>query len=184
MLEASFMVFSNRPFGDRVNLANFLTCIRIAGSVALLKFEPLSESFFIVYLLCGITDVLDGMVARYTHSCDDDFGAKLDSVADLLFYSSMLISLFTQIWEALPNSILIWIGLILLTRLIDYILTAIKFHCFAATHAYLNKLTGFLVFGIPFMVSTSYFAWYAIVGCSVGTYATMQELLQHIIEKN
>ena len=68
-----------------LTLPNFLTALRIAGAACLLFITPLSPAFFIVYTFCGISDVLDGVIARASHSTTE-FGAKLDSAADLLFY--------------------------------------------------------------------------------------------------
>ena len=64
--------------------ANIITVSRILFSVLLLVFSPYSYFFAALYLLCGITDVLDGFVARRLHT-ESEQGAMLDSVADLLF---------------------------------------------------------------------------------------------------
>ena len=42
-----------------------------------------------IYTFAGLTDVLDGWLARKTGRASE-FGARLDSVADLLFYSVLL----------------------------------------------------------------------------------------------
>ena len=43
-----------------------------------------SISFSIMYLFCGITDMVDGTIARKTKSMSE-FGARLDTVADSVF---------------------------------------------------------------------------------------------------
>ena len=68
----------------RLNAADIITLLRIFGTILLLILKPLSVKFFLVSALTGITDVLDGWVARRL-KITDDFGAKIDSVADLLF---------------------------------------------------------------------------------------------------
>ena len=65
-------------------LPNYITALRMVGSVCLIFIRPLSPLFFGVYTLAGITDALDGYIARKTHTASA-FGAKLDSAADLLF---------------------------------------------------------------------------------------------------
>ena len=72
--------------------ANTITALRIAGTVGLVFLTPFSTAFFAVYALTGVTDVLDGWVARRTHTATAG-GAMLDSVADLFFYSVMLLKL-------------------------------------------------------------------------------------------
>ena len=46
------------------NLPNCISAVRILGTASLLFIEPLSDPFLIVYTLSGITDVLDGFIAR------------------------------------------------------------------------------------------------------------------------
>lgn len=49
--------------------------------------------FLVIYTFAGLTDVLDGWIARKTGSASE-FGARLDSVSDLLFYGVILIRFF------------------------------------------------------------------------------------------
>ena len=84
-----------------LTLPNLLTALRIAGAVCMIFMPPLTQAFFIIYTLCGVSDVLDGTIARAWHS-ESDFGARLDSIADLLFYAVMLLRIFPVLWERLP----------------------------------------------------------------------------------
>ena len=86
------------------NTADTITSVRIASSLFLL-FLPLgSVGFLVVYTLTGLTDVLDGWLARKTGTASD-FGARLDSAADLLFYAILLLRLFPVLWQLLPAAI-------------------------------------------------------------------------------
>ena len=68
------------------HIANIITGSRIAFSLPLL-FIPLSSAWFaILYLVCGLTDMVDGTIARKTRSVSK-FGARLDTVADFVFMS-------------------------------------------------------------------------------------------------
>ncbi len=50
-----------------------------------LLFLPLSSAWFsILYLLCGLTDMIDGTIARRTGAVSQ-FGARLDTASDLVF---------------------------------------------------------------------------------------------------
>ena len=86
----------------RLNAANLITLLRIAGTISLLFLKPLSAVFFLIYALTGLTDVLDGWIARKTKTAGD-FGARLDSIADLLFYTVILIRLLPILFAQLPN---------------------------------------------------------------------------------
>ena len=63
-------------------MANVLTICRIVSSIALLIPGTFSPAFFALYAFAGVTDMVDGTVARRTGT-ESEFGAKLDSIADL-----------------------------------------------------------------------------------------------------
>ena len=63
------------------NTADTITSVRIAASLFLLLLPLRSVGFLVVYTLTGLTDVLDGWLARKTGTASD-FGARLDSIAD------------------------------------------------------------------------------------------------------
>ena len=71
---------------------NKLSFIRIIFSLLLFFTKPLSYLFFIIYLICSISDVLDGYVAR-KYNLVTDFGAKLDSITDMTMFLSLIIVL-------------------------------------------------------------------------------------------
>ena len=48
------------------NMANLLAGLRIVCSVALLFFPALSPAFYAIYIAAGLTDMIDGTVARKT----------------------------------------------------------------------------------------------------------------------
>ena len=66
------------------SVANIVTCFRIVGSIVLLPISVFSLEFYITYLLCGLSDMIDGTIARKTNSASE-FGSKLDTVADIIF---------------------------------------------------------------------------------------------------
>ena len=160
------------------NIPNIITSFRILGTLWIIFLTPLKAPFFIAYTLTGVTDALDGLTARLTHTTSD-FGSKLDSVADLLFYLVSLIKLLPLLWELLPRYIWIFVALILLLRVVSYTVSAVKFHCFASRHTVLNKITGALVFAIPYLLLTPAAVIYCFAVCVVGFLATAEELWIH-----
>ena len=94
-------------------LPNYITCLRILGTGFLLFTKPLSVAFFITYLFTGVTDALDGFLARKLNIVSE-FGAKLDSIADLLFYTVLLAKIFPALWETLPWVIWVVLAAVLL----------------------------------------------------------------------
>lgn len=170
---------SRRTARHKLNTADVLTLLRIAGTLALLFLRPLSAGFLWIYALTGLTDVLDGWVARKTKTASE-FGARLDSIADLLFYTVMLLRIFPFLWAALPSDIWYAVAGILILRLATYGIAAVKYHRFASLHTYLNKLTGGAVFLIPFLLPTGYAVLFCWIVCAIAAVAALEELILHL----
>jgi len=79
------------------HLPNIITSLRLVGAIGMLFTKPFSVWFFVLYAFCGISDLADGWIARMTHT-ESEFGAKLDSVADLSFNAVMVIKTFPTLW--------------------------------------------------------------------------------------
>ena len=153
-------------------LANMITGLRIIGSLTLLFFDVPSFPFYITYLLCGFSDMIDGTIARKMGAVSN-FGAKLDTVADFVFMAVCvvkllpMINLFTWLWT--------WIAVIAIIKVINIVLGFIRRKKLVTLHTVLNKTTGFLLFLLPltlqFIVPTYSFA----VVCTIATIAAIQE---------
>lgn len=163
-------------------LPNYISFLRILGTFSLFFVDAASVGFFVIYTLCGISDVVDGVIARATNSTSE-LGAKLDSIADMLFYAVMLVKILPILIDILPTWVWCIVGAILLIRVISYILAAIKFHKFASLHTYMNKLTGFSIFLTPYFVRESFGYDYCVVVCVVAGIASIEELLIHLFRK-
>jgi|GEM_PF-2856967 len=53
------------------NIANMITLIRIIGAFSLLLFKLLSPIFLFLYVVCGISDILGGYIARTTSALEE-----------------------------------------------------------------------------------------------------------------
>ena len=163
-------------------LPNIISVIRMAGTVWLLFMKPLSPLFMVVYTLTGVTDALDGAIAR-KYGTTSELGAKLDSIADLLFYTVILIRIFPVMWVTLPKVIWVAVAAILVVRGCAYATFARKYHHFASLHTYLNKATGIMVFGVAYMIRTPVAIPYCWSVCAVAMLASLEELLIHVTSK-
>ncbi|MBQ3003727.1 MAG: CDP-alcohol phosphatidyltransferase family protein [Clostridia bacterium] len=162
-----------------LNIPNIITSLRIVGTVLMLPAESMSAWFFVLYSFTGLTDVLDGFIARKTNTTTP-LGTKLDSVADLLFYAAMFYKIFPTLSEVLPLGVWIGIGIAVLIRLCAYATAAIKYKRFASLHSWLNKVTGFMVFGLPYMIVTPFAVAYSYLGCAVAIFASASEFVLHL----
>ena len=87
-------------------LANIISLSRVAGSIVLFCCKSLSKTFLAVYIFCGLTDLIDGPVARKTNSTST-LGATLDTVGDVLTYLALTKILIVK--KLVPWWILVWI---------------------------------------------------------------------------
>lgn len=161
-------------------IANCITGTRIVGATVLLFLEPFTKPFYIVYLLCGFSDAIDGLVARLTGTAGK-FGAKLDSIADLLFYSSALLKQLPELWVRLPYWIWILVGATVVVRIACYTLAAVRTRQMAALHTYGNKASGLAVFLIPFaLLLPRVTIPYCAVAALIAAAASVHELTIHL----
>ena len=73
------------PSRDRGRLTvNFLSVSRIILCLPLLLVEAMTVPFWVLYVIAGTTDMLDGFLAR-RWGVESKFGARLDSLADFVF---------------------------------------------------------------------------------------------------
>ncbi len=49
-------------------LPNILTLLRMLGAAALIGLDANRAAFWLVYMLCGLSDMLDGLLARRLHA--------------------------------------------------------------------------------------------------------------------
>ena len=161
--------------------ATSITIIRIIGAVALLFTEPLSVLFYIIYCICGISDISDGYIARKTNTVSKT-GVVLDSVADLIFVAVMLYIFIPIIsWELW---LLCWITGIAFVRVVSLIIGFAKYRAFAFLHTYANKITGIALFCFPFFYQLIDLTITAIVLCSIASLSALEELTINLKEKN
>ncbi len=162
------------------HLPNIISGFRIFCSLVLLFLKPLSALFFIIYIICGASDFLDGYIARKTKHTSQ-LGATIDSIADTIFFSVLLI-LFLPLLR-IPLWILIWIGVIIIIRVTSLITGMVKYRTFAFLHTYANKATGFAVFCFPFLYNWLGLTVTAILLCGMASLSALEELIINFISK-
>jgi len=131
-------------------MANIITGIRIICALGMLASPELNNVFFLFYILGGITDILDGPIARKTGKANS-FGAKFDTIADFIFAIVVIYKVFQEVY--LPNWIYIWIAVILIIKITSAILAFKKSNEIFANHSLLNKVCGVIVFLAPFFIT-------------------------------
>lgn len=153
-------------------MANLITGIRILASAALLFFPALSPAFYVPYIAAGISDMIDGPVARRTHTVSD-FGARLDTAADFVLVAACLIKLLPVL--DVPVWLYVWIGVIALIKAVNFVSGYVMQKRFVALHTPMNKATGVLLFLLPLTLSCIELKYSAVPVCAVATFAAVQE---------
>lgn len=154
------------------HIANILTGCRIFGSILLLFFPAFSLAFYIVYLFCGFSDMIDGTVARKTNSTSQ-FGSQLDTIADLVLVMVAIFKLLPVIH--LPGWLWIWGGAIAVIKLANIVLGFVRSKKFVAYHSVFNKTTGLLCFLLPLTLQFIEPSYSFVMVCIIATIAAVQE---------
>ena len=106
------------------HLPNILSLLRMVGAVALLLSDVSGVLFGVLYIVCGISDIADGWLARKL-KCATRTGALLDSLADICFVAC-LCPLLLPILE-LPQWLWLWAGVIVAIKVVNQ-LSALVMH--------------------------------------------------------
>ena len=131
-------------------IANIITFCRILGSIGLLFCPVFSACFYGLYIFCGLTDMVDGTIARKTGAVSE-FGSSLDTVADLLFV------------------------IVSFVKLVNLVRGFTQTKQIPALHTIANKATGLCLFLLPLTMSFVDLRYTAPVVCVLATIAAIQE---------
>ena len=160
------------PSRDRGRLTvNLLSMSRIALCLPLLLVDAMTMTFWVLYLIAGLTDMLDGFLAR-RWGVESKFGARLDSLADFVFVLVVGYKLFSYL--KLPATLWMMIGLVALVKVINAICSYVN-NRIEYLHTKANKLTGFLLFIGMMAIGQSYFVPAAWAIACIALFAAIQE---------
>ena len=129
------------------NLANYISISRIIISIFLLIPETFSIYFYIMYVYCGISDIIFIFVA--------------------------MIKILLKL--SLTNVVIIWIAIIIIIKIINVISSYVYYKRIILLHTIANKITGFILFITPFIIVNIDSIVFEIVICSIATFAAVQE---------
>jgi len=147
---------ADSPFSGRAEtivkwLPNTLSIFRMVLSLSLIFVEGKEVGFIVLYALCGLTDWADGFIARKLN-CVTTLGARLDSIADLTFSFVLLYLIYSHQWLRLNSLLIVCLLLIAGIRIMNMMITGIKFRRWNVMHTIANKMTGLVIFlFLPFL---------------------------------
>ena len=154
------------------SLPNAISALRFLGAFCLLFFGVESCAFWVIYFVCGLSDMEDGYLARKL-GYESQVGALLDSLADLAFVICCCFKLMPAL--AFPKWLWIWGGVIVATKVINQISALVMYKKCIFPHTIANKVTGVLLFvGVPLTVFLESIVPMVIIAV-VATCAAVQE---------
>ena len=152
------------------HIPNIITILRFLGATCLFFCNPAGVAFWVIYGLCGISDMLDGYLARKLNA-ESKTGAVLDSVADICFVACCAIRLIPVV--QIPTWLWIWAASIVAVKLINQVSALILYRRLIFPHTMANKLTGLLLF---LTVPTVFWSVVPVaIVAGVATFASVQE---------
>lgn len=157
------------------HLANCITLGRVLFSAGLLFTELWTAGFYLLYTLAGLSDLLDGPVARKTGSASRN-GAMLDSAADGVFCLVLLRKLLPVWTETFPWWTVPAAALVAAVRLAAYLTASLKNGRFTALHTLSNKLAGIMLFCAPYLLPWANRGAVCLAVCGVPVCSAAEEL--------
>ena len=153
-------------------MANIITGCRILCSILLLFVPAFSSTFYILYLVAGFTDMVDGPIARKTNTANE-FGSRLDTIADIVFVAACMIKLLPVL--TIPTWLCVWIGVIAIIKVFNIISGYIVQKKLVAKHTIMNKVTGAVLFILPLTLSVVDLKYSGGFICTIAILAAIQE---------
>jgi len=163
------------------NLANIITLIRIFLSLFLLFFyNKVTPTFLIIFTIAACTDLIDGTIARMTHT-ESMIGSVFDTIADVLLSLNILkVAILTGI---LKGKLLIWLIIIFVIALASPFIAYYKFNKFYFVHSITAKIVGGFIYFVPYSIHFNFFESYLIFILIMFMLAMLDNLLIVIFQK-
>lgn len=157
-------------------LPNLLTCSRFFLAPILLWLAWLGHGngFLLLLAITFLTDVLDGFAARLLHQTSE-LGARLDTLADLVIYTTLAIS----VWWLWPEIVIREVTYVLIT-ICSYtapiFIGFIKFHALTSYHTWLVKIAVVLLGSSFFVLFIFDIAWPFHIAAIICLLAALEEI--------
>ncbi|MDO5294567.1 MAG: CDP-alcohol phosphatidyltransferase family protein [bacterium] len=163
-------------------IPNIITSSRIVVALYLSCLTPFSWPFFLCYTYCGVSDMVDGTIARMMQA-QSRMGAVLDSISDCVFFIVVLAKVFPVIRPAIPTWSLAVIAIIAAVKIAAYIVGSIRFHRLAMLHTVLNKLSGAALFASVYILNKWSLDSIMMILCILTGITAIEEFLCQLILK-
>lgn len=127
-------------------IPNIISTARIIAAVVLFFFAKITFPFVALYIFCGLSDFVDGKLAR-KWEVTSVLGAYLDTVGDVLTYLALVKILISQ--NLVPLWAIIWYIVAMVGNLIAAVIAKKRFGEFYFIHSLFGKILGVTLFLLP-----------------------------------
>lgn len=170
------MAFDNkkeyRKFFLAKQVPNIISASRGVAAIVILFFPAFSIPFWILFCWCGFSDMIDGLLARKLGVASGT-GAKIDSLADLTFVICSAISILPSV--DLPVWIWLWIAATGIVKLVGIIIGSCRQRMLFIPHSISNRLTGILLFFLPFAIVRFDILIPVVIVCVMTTFSLFED---------
>lgn len=169
-------------------IPNILTVARIIIAVAVMFIEPYSVLFYVLYAFCGVSDLIDGSIARAL-KVDGRIGETLDTIGDTLltWTTTHMVAMYAHKVDGLDC----WVGMVIAilvvfaSRILGALVTLVRFKKFSMLHTIGNKVGMIIFYLYPFMYIALRTAGGADIGlyviCALCTLAGLEEVFIELL---
>ena len=130
----------------RKQCANIISATRIVAAISLFFFNEIRAPFIVLYVYCGLTDFVDGKLARKLN-ITSTIGAFLDTVGDVLTYLAFVKILIVQ--NLVPLWAIVWYVIAMLGNILAGLIAKKRFGQFYLIHSLFGKILGVALFTLP-----------------------------------
>ena len=131
-----------------LSILRMLLCIGIIfSSIFVGAFSVLT---FIMFVVAGVSDMIDGPLARRIKDGRSELGATLDSIGDLLMIS-VSIAIFIPAMGLWGFIFILYIGAISFKVIVPSLIAGFKYKEFISLHTYTFKALVVFMFSIPIL---------------------------------
>jgi len=125
--------------------------------------------------------MIDGPIARKM-KMTSELGSRIDGIADLLFLACSAIALLPFI--SLPIWIWIWVTAIGVIKAACIIIKSYRSRIPDVPHSMMNKMTGFLLFCLPFSINTTGIFISSTIVCTVASVGVLTDIISLQNQRN
>lgn len=155
------------------SLPNIISASRGVAALAMLFLPVFSPGFWVLYCWGGLSDIIDGAMARKMKA-ESGLGSRIDSVVDLVFVICSAIMILPSM--DLPLWVWLWVTAIGLVKLAGIIIGSCRQRKLTVPHSISNRLTGILLFCLPFAIARFDVLVPAVIACVMATASLFEEL--------